>query len=285
LLGLAFSPDGRFLYLDSTDRRGDTNVVEYAMGDGGAPDLSTARLVLLVQQPRPTHNGGDLAFGPDGDLYIAMGDGGGAGDPYGNGQNLSVLLGKILRIDPRPSDDEPYEVPVDNPFVGRPGTDSEIWAYGLRNPWRFSFDRETGDLWIGDVGQMSWEEVDHQPAGIGGENYGWDGMEGTHARAGATPVIGPVAPVFEYPHEGGGCAVIGGYVYRGRAIPSLRGSYVFTDLCTGDVMAFRLRGAWAADVTDLRTHIDSPVSFGEDQEGELYVLSLTRGVVKIVPGG
>jgi glucose/arabinose dehydrogenase len=179
LLGLAFSPDGEFLYVNYTDVQGDTRVVEFAFDDRGA-DASSRREVLLVDQPYSNHNGGNLAFGPDGYLYIGLGDGGSAGDPEGNAQSLSTMLGKMLRIDPRPEGGEPYGIPRDNPFVGREGTLPEIWAYGLRNPWRYSFDRETGDLWIGDVGQNTREEVDVQAAGTqGGSNFGWDRLEGT----------------------------------------------------------------------------------------------------------
>ena len=159
LLGLAFSPDGEFLYVNFTDTAGDTRVVEFAFGDRGVNE-SSRREVLFVDQPYSNHNGGNLAFGPDGYLYIGLGDGGSAGDPQGNAQDLGTLLGKMLRIHPRPSGDDPYGVPADNPFHDRPGARPEIWAYGLRNPWRYSFDRATGDLWIGDVGQSDWEEID-----------------------------------------------------------------------------------------------------------------------------
>ena len=180
LLGLAFSPDGRFLYVDFTDVNGDTNVTEFAFGDDGA-DPASERRVLFVDQPFSNHNGGELVFGPDGYLYVGLGDGGSAGDPMGNAQSLSTLLGKLLRISPRPSKGEPYAIPPDNPFVGRDGARPEIWAFGLRNPWRFSFDAATGDLWIGDVGQNAWEEIDVEPAGSdGGSNFGWDRLEGTH---------------------------------------------------------------------------------------------------------
>ena len=187
LLGIAFSPNGRFLYVDFTDTIGDTRVVEFPFGEAGA-DVGSRRDVLFVHQPFSNHNGGALAFGPDGYLYVALGDGGSGGDPYGNGQSLSTLLGKILRISPRPSDGRPYGVPKDNPFVGRVGAKPEIWDYGLRNPWRFSFDRETRDLWIGDVGQSAWEEVDVERArSPGGLNFGWNLYEGSHPYASDGP--------------------------------------------------------------------------------------------------
>ena len=209
LLGIAFSPDGRSLYASYTDLNGNSNVVVYGMDDGVA-DPASRRMVLVVAQPFSNHNGGDLAFGPDGDLYIGLGDGGSEGDPNGNGQSLTTLLAKMLRIAPETSGAVPYTIPPDNPFVGKANVRPEIWAYGLRNPWRYSFDRATGDLWIGDVGQNTWEEIDLQPAGSpGGENYGWNRLEGTHPYEGDAPP-GAVPPVDEYPHTGGGCAVTGG---------------------------------------------------------------------------
>jgi glucose/arabinose dehydrogenase len=281
LLGLAFSPDGRFLYVNYTDVNGSTNVDEFAFRDGRA-DMGTRRRVLFVEQPFPNHNGGNLVFGPDGYLYIGLGDGGSGGDPYGNAQNLNALLGKMLRIDPRPSGGRPYGIPGGNPFVGRSGARPEIWAYGLRNPWRYSFDRETGDLWIGDVGQNSVEEIDVQRAASdGGQNYGWNRLEGTHRYSGNAPA-NAVPPVYEFLHDDGVCAVTGGYVYRGEAIPALQGAYLFADSCAGFVHAFRLEGGKAKDVTDLDLPVQSPVSFGEDDAGELYVLSLGGTVYRIV---
>jgi glucose/arabinose dehydrogenase len=293
LLGLAFSPTGAFIYVDYTDRKGDTNVVEFAWKDGRA-DRASRRSILFVRQPYPNHNGGNLLFGPDGDLYIGMGDGGSdytggdqQGDPHRNGQNLHVLLGKMLRIQPRMPDGSlppagaAYAIPSDNPFVGRSGARPEIWAFGLRNPWRFSFDRTTGDLWIGDVGAGSREEVDLQPStSKGAENYGWNAMEGTAAHR--EPPPDAVPPVYEYDHRGGQCAVTGGFVYRGTAIPDLAGWYVYGDYCTGTVSALRLLVdgshrvyvASGADIPQLS-------SFGHDQQGELYVMSLERGVYKL----
>jgi glucose/arabinose dehydrogenase len=284
LLGLVFSPDGRYGYVNYTDTNGDTHITEFAMRDGIA-DPSSRRDLLVVDQPFSNHNGGHLAFGPDGHLYIGLGDGGSAGDPNGNGQSLSVLLGKMLRIDPRPSGSDPYGVPADNPFVERPGARPEIWAYGLRNPWRYSFDRLTGDLWIGDVGQGEWEEVDLQPgASAGGENYGWNLMEGTHPYSGAEPPDGAVPPVFEYSHDEGGCVVTGGYVYRGEAIPQLRGAYVFADFCLGQLEALRVRDGDVTDHRVLGPVVSTISSFGEDASGELYALSLSEGIYKLVPG-
>jgi glucose/arabinose dehydrogenase len=282
LLGIAFSPDGRYLYLDYTDVNGDTHVAEWAMR-GGRPDPGSRRNVLTVDQPYANHNGGQLAFGPDGYLYVALGDGGSAGDPHGNGQSLDTLLGKILRISPRPSGGRPYGIPRDNPFVGRSGARPEIWAYGLRNPWRFSFDPVTRDLWIADVGQGEWEEIDHQPAGRGGQNYGWNALEGSHRFLGEAPA-GVVGPVLEYSHQNGTCTVIGGSVYRGRAIPNLTGAYLYGDYCAGWVRAAAVRagGRVGAD-RDLGVNVPSLTSFGMDQRGELYALSQAGPVYRIVP--
>jgi glucose/arabinose dehydrogenase len=283
LLGLAFSPDGRFLYVNYTDRNGDTNVVEYGMGSTVA-DAGSARRVLFIDQPFANHNGGNLAFGPDGYLYIGMGDGGSGFDPLHNGQNLGVLLGKMLRIDPRPSGGKAYSIPSGNPFVGRPDRRPEIWDYGLRNPWRYSFDRETGDLWIGDVGQSAREEIDFERAGSpGGRNYGWNLMEGTVRQTEDLPP-GLVLPIYEYEtHSGGTCAIVGGYVYRGRAIPSLQGAYLYSDNCAGVIRALRVRGGKVIQERSLGQQVDGFASFGQDQDGELYALSLTGGVYKILP--
>jgi glucose/arabinose dehydrogenase len=287
LLGLAFSPSGEFAYVNYTDRRGDTNIVEYAWRDGRL-DPSTARRVLFVDQPFPNHNGGDLVFGPDGFLYIGLGDGGSdytrgdpQGDPDRNGQNLRVLLGKMLRIDPRPSGMQPYGIPDDNPFVSQQDARPEIWAYGLRNPWRYSFDRATGDLWIGDVGAGAEEEIDLQPAGAaGGQNYGWNAMEGTVAWR--DPPAGAVPPLYEYDHRTGACSVTGGYVYRGTAIPDLVGWYVFGDYCTGVLHVLQVGPGGRRVYVAAGAVIPQLTSFGEDQQGELYALSLGGEVYRLV---
>ncbi|MFN2589658.1 MAG: sorbosone dehydrogenase family protein, partial [Actinomycetota bacterium] len=285
LLGLAFSPDGRFMYLNFTDPDGHTNVVEYRFR-AGRPDPGSRRCVLFVQQPYSNHNGGNLVFGPDGYLYIGLGDGGSGGDPENRAQSLRALLGKMLRIDPRPDGDRPYGIPPDNPFVGRSGARPEIWAYGLRNPWRYSFDRETGDLWMGDVGQGAREEIDLEPAGsAGGRNYGWNLFEGSERFQPINPLPVPndaVRPILDYPRTGGACAVTGGYVYRGAAIPALRGAYFFGDYCDGRVRAVAPRDG---RITGRRVvgAVDGLSSFGEDQDGELYALSLSGTVYRIVP--
>lgn len=283
LLGMAFSPDGQYLYVDFTDVNGNTRIEEFAMGERVA-DPASRREVLSVEQPYSNHNGGNLVFGPDGYLYIGLGDGGSGGDPHDNAQSLSTLLGKMLRISPRPSGDAPYTVPSDNPFVGEPDARPEIWAYGLRNPWRYSFDRETGDLWIGDVGQSAWEEVDLQPAASsGGENYGWNRVEGTHdysgdGRHGSTP------PVYEYSHDHGGCVVTGGYVYRGSAMPDLVGAYVFADFCLGQLEALRLHDGQVVGLAAVGAVLEGVTSFGQDAAGELYVMSIGGGLYRLAPG-
>lgn len=291
LLGLAFSPDGTKLYVDYTDRDGNTQIDELAMR-GRTPVGSSRRTVLSIDQPQPNHNGGQLAFGPDGDLYIGMGDGGGAGDtgpghaPGGNGQSSGTLLGKILRIDPTPTATGAYTVPPDNPFVGVDGARPEIWAYGLRNPWRFSFDRATGDLWIGDVGQNEYEEIDHARATNGrdagkGLNFGWNRMEGDHSYRGTAPNDAE-APVYEIAHDTGACAVVGGFVYRGSKLRGLRGNYLFSDNCDGTI---RLLVPDRAGVRATESGLDasSVSSFGQANDGTLYVASLSDGVFRIDP--
>ncbi len=222
-------------------------------------------------------------FGPDGHLYIGLGDGGGGGDPHGNAQSLRTLLGKMLRIRPRPFGGKPYRIPPDNPFVGRSGARPEIWAFGLRNPWRYSFDAETKDLWIGDVGQSAWEEIDFQRgSSLGGENYGWDRLEGSRQFEGSAPPK-HVLPVYEYANGGQNCAVTGGYVYRGHAIPAMRGAYVFGDACAGELQAFVYSGAVVRQAASLVVKVPQLASFGEGADRELYALSLAGEVFRLTP--
>ncbi len=280
LLGLAFHPDyaaNGLFFVNYTDANGDTAVVRYSVSaDPNRADPASAKMILQVAQPFPNHNGGDLVFGPDGYLYIGLGDGGSAGDPQGNGQNLKALLGKLLRIDVNQGD--PYGIPPDNPFVGHPEARPEIWAYGLRNPWRYSFDRATGDLYIADVGQNAYEEIDYQPAGSqGGENYGWNFMEGAHPFKGQAPA-GLSAPVVEYLHQVGGCSVTGGYVYRGPSLPALNGVYLYGDYCSGQVWALYRSGSSWENVALLNAFFTIS-SFGEDANGEVYVLDHGGGAV------
>ncbi|MFN8110851.1 MAG: PQQ-dependent sugar dehydrogenase [Thermoleophilia bacterium] len=279
LLGLAFHPDyaqnGR-LFVDYTDSQGNTRVVQFtASGDRQRVDTSTAKQILEVDQPYENHNGGMLAFGPDGMLYIGLGDGGSGGDPQHRAQDLGTLLGKILRIDVDHGD--PYAIPADNPFRSTSGARPEIWFYGLRNPWRFSFDRATGDMWIGDVGQNAIEEVDRAPAGQGGLNFGWSAWEGRSRfgnpqRPGSTVTM----PVFQYLHRNGGVSVTGGYVYRGAKVPALKGRYLVADWANGHVWSIRA-GAKPGDVRDitrrLGVRLHGVTSFAEGAGGEVYVIA------------
>jgi glucose/arabinose dehydrogenase len=291
LLGLAFHPqyasNGKF-YVDYTDLSGDTRVVEYLASSNPDSASATSREILFVDQPFPNHNGGQVAFGPDGYLYIGLGDGGDANDPQGNGQNLNTLLGKILRIDVNSA--SPYAIPAGNPFQGQSGKRGEIWSYGLRNPWRFSFDRGSGDMYIGDVGQNRYEEVDYEPAGTGGRNYGWVRMEGLHCFPSGTGCnqTGLTLPVVEYDHNAG-CSVTGGYVYRGGLIPELAGTYFYGDYCTGIVRSLRILNGMAAEEKDwtstLRTQAGGAMaglsSFGLDAAGELYLVLLGGEVYRL----
>jgi glucose/arabinose dehydrogenase len=282
LLGLAFSPhyaqDGRF-FVDYTDTAGDTVVAGFTRHDADHADPASERVVLHIQQPYANHNGGMVAFGPDGDLYVGMGDGGSGGDPQNNGQNLGSLLGKLLRVD---VSGDPYAVPSSNPFVGRSGARPEVFDYGLRNPWRYSFDRQTGDLFIGDVGQDRFEEIDAVRAGTaGGLDFGWRIMEGDSCyNPTACTHKGLTLPVYTYSHSFG-CAVVGGYVYRGTTYPALKGAYLFSDDCSGRIWAMdaaaALRGPTSAKVL-LESGL-TVSSFGQDDAGELYVTDLSGGKV------
>jgi glucose/arabinose dehydrogenase len=269
LLSLAFDPgyaSNRLFYVDYTDRNGDTRVVEFEARPGSAP--VRRRELLFVDQPYANHNGGQLAFGPDGRLYVGMGDGGSGGDPENRAQDLSQRLGKLLSMDVH--GDERWR----------------IEGYGLRNPWRFSFDRETGDLWIGDVGQSNWEEIDRTPrASPGLENYGWDVYEGTHGFEDKEPNPAGhlVMPLYEYSHDDG-CSVTGGFVYRGQAIAAARGRYFFGDYCSGSVWSLAARGN-SVDNVVLEGKVPALSSFGEDTEGEIYAASLNGEVFELVPGG
>lgn len=280
LLGICFSPDGALLYIDFTDHDGNTRVQEFEMRDDGTADEASRRELLFVEQPYGNHNGGHVMFGPDGMLYVGLGDGGSAGDPEGNGQDLGALLGKILRIDPRASGDDPYSVPADNPFLDDDGARPEIWMYGLRNPWRFSWDRATHDLWIGDVGQNEWEEIDFTPAGQSGVNFGWNAREGAHDYAGSAPEV-VVGPIYEYSHAEGGVSVTGGFVYRGSAIPDLVGAYLFADYAQGDIVALSQMDGALAEERDLGVNAGQVSTFGEDTAGELYVVDVNGRVLRI----
>lgn len=289
LLGLAFDPgfsDNGHLYVyysASNPRR--SVVSRFTMvraGYGGAADPQSELVLLEVEQPYPNHNGGQLAFGPDGYLYVSLGDGGSGSDPQGNGQNVTTLLGTILRIDvSNASPAEPYRVPEDNPFWDDETARGEIWAYGFRNPWRFSFDPVTGDLWTGDVGQNRFEEIDLV---VRGGNYGWNVLEGTHCFSPKTGCdqTGTAPPVLEYPINGE-CSVIGGYVYRAAAIPSLAGAYVYGDYCSGKVSALRYEGQGVAGNREIADTGHRITSFGVDRAGNLYVLTQRSGGFRLAP--
>ena len=281
LLGVAVSPDGRHLYVSFTDREHAVRLVEVAV-DGDGVDPTSRREVLTIRQPSIRHHGGNVVFGPDGLLWLGVGDGSLGGDPANAAQSLGVLSGKLLRLDPTPSGGRGYTVPATNPFVNRKGARPEIWAYGLRNPWRFSFDRATGDLWIGDVGQYIVEEID--VIGLrrsAGANFGWRRLEGTR-RFNGSPPPRAVPPVDEYYHRNGRCAVVGGYVYRGSQIRGLQGAYVYGDVCDGRIRALAYAHGRPVRHRDLGLKVPGLVSFAEDQDGELYTVSLAGDVRRLV---
>jgi len=286
LLSMAFHPDyahNGFFYVDYTDTQGDTRVERYHVGaSANVADPASAQRVLTVAQPYANHNGGLVMFGPDGYLYVGMGDGGSGGDPQGNGQNPAALLGKILRIDVNGA--APYAIPPTNPFVGQTGKRPEIWFTGVRNPWRFSFDREAGLLYLADVGQNAWEEVNVTPAATGGLNLGWNLMEASHCYGGGgCSQQGLTLPVLEYSHADG-CSITGGYVYRGSAVPAIRGHYFYADYCQGWIRSFRWDGSQAVDRRswDLGG-IGNVTSFGEDAAHELYVTSANGRLYRFAP--
>ncbi len=289
LLSLAFHPhyegNGRFfVYL--TDPDGDSRVEEWTVsGDPNVADPTSASLVLGVEQPFANHNGGLLLFDPDGLLLVGLGDGGDAGDPGNNGQDPHTLLGSLLRLDVDGGD--PYGIPPDNPFADGDGGRPEVWAYGLRNPWRYAIDRPTGLLYVADVGQSDWEEVNVGAVDEPGLNYGWNVMEGTHCfrPSSGCDETGLTLPVLEYSHAEG-CSITGGVVYRGEAVPALQGRYLYADLCEGWIRSFRFADGEATDVVEhVSGGIGSPVSFGTDGSGEVYVMTAEGGVYRFTGSG
>lgn len=293
LLGLAFDPDfstNGYFYLNYTNPEGNTHISRFSTSNSNrdSADANSEVVLLTVEQPFANHNGGQLKFGPDNYLYIALGDGGSGGDPFNNGQDPSTFLGKMLRIDvSSTSDGKEYAIPSSNPFVGMEGYLEEIWATGLRNPFRFSFDRLNGDLWIADVGQNAWEEINMQDTtSEGGENYGWGCWEGTHlfkedCEPNATP---PTFPIAEYPHTDDGCSgsIIGGHVYRGKLFPNMRGKYFYTDYCTGVFRTvYQDHGVW---VNRYLATFDpfKYTSFGENRFGELFLADTQEGKIYLV---
>jgi glucose/arabinose dehydrogenase len=295
LLGLAFHPDygaGRDdLYVNYTASDSDTVIARYRVDpdDPDVADPASEEILIRLEDPYGNHNGGNLVFGPDGYLYIGMGDGGGGGDPLEAGQDLGTLFAKMLRIDvDGTSDGRPYAIPDDNPFVGEAGAEPEIWSLGLRNPWRYSFDAVTGDLWIGDVGQGRWEEIDRSLAAEGagrGLNFGWNVMEGPDCFPADDPCEGTddlTLPIASYEH-GPGCSVTGGFVYRGTAQPALAGVYVFADYCSGELFGLSSSGPDVQDPVSYGRIEGSIASFGEDEERELYAADLRGGrIVRVV---
>lgn len=298
LLGIAFHPEyssNGFFYVNYIGNDGDTHLSRFSVSANPDSADPTSEFNIFIQnQPFANHNAGMVAFGPDGYLYVGFGDGGSGNDPQNNGQKATTWLGKMLRIDI--DNGSPYSVPADNPYVGAVDTLEEIWAFGLRNPWRYSFDRLTGDLYIGDVGQNAIEEIDFQPSSsTGGENYGWRLKEGTscfNPSSNCDPSGALIDPVHEYSHGGNPhrCSVTGGYVYRGCAMPELDGTYFFGDYCSGNIWSFKTDGSNVTDFTDHTADLGSSQfgisSFGQDAQGEVYVVDLNSGTVyKIVPDG
>lgn len=289
LFSVAFPPNfatKNYFYVNYTNKAGNTVVSRFAViGSGDAADSASENIILTVEQPFDNHNGGQIAFGPDGMLYIGMGDGGGGGDPLGSGQNASSLLGKLLRIDVE-SGAQPYAIPATNPFVNNNSIRAEIWASGLRNPWRFSFDREKGDLFIADVGQNQFEEINFQAANSpGGENYGWNIMEGNHCFQRSTcNNQGLVNPILEYDHANGDRSITAGFVYRGNVFPRMRGIYLFADFVSGRIAGLRRASAEPSASFEpalLADTVFSISSFGEDESGEMYIADITGRVFRI----
>jgi glucose/arabinose dehydrogenase len=284
LLSMAFAPDyerSRRFYVDFTDRNGNTRVKQFLRSkrNPNRADRSTRRQILFVSQPYPNHNGGLLLFGPDRLLYVGLGDGGLAGDPQNRAQDLDSLLGKILRIDPKPAGG--YDSPPSNPFAGRAGRD-EIYTYGMRNPWRFSFDRKTGDLYIGDVGQNAYEEVDYASRGSArGRDYGWSCFEARHRYNPSRSCPAATPPVLEFGHDHGECSVTGGVVVRDPGLPALAGRYLYGDYCAGDIRSFRIEGGRAVSDRSAGLHVASLSSFGEDARGRVYATSLNGPVYRL----
>ncbi len=289
LLGLAFHPTADFAYVDFTDNSGDTVVAEFAIDSTGRFDRDSYRELLTVDQPYSNHNGGQLAFGPDQLLYIGVGDGGSGGDPQRTALDLSTRLGKILRIDPSASGDQPFTVPADNPFVDTAGADPTIWAYGLRNPWRFSFEPISGDLWIGDVGQGDFEEINRSTAterrdAARGANFGWSAFEGFERFNEDQPADGAIPPLFVYDHSDGRCSVTGGTLVGGDAVADLAGWYLFGDYCTGQI--------WALDPTAPAdqprvveiARLEALVALAEGPGDDVYAVSNGGTVARLVPG-
>ena len=284
LLSLTFSPGGTKLYAYYTaPGTGAITVAEYVM-NGDVANVGTRRELLSIPHPGQTnHNGGDFHFGRDGMLYMSTGDGGGGGDPNNNAQNINSLLGKMLRISVTPDSPAQYTIPSGNPFVGRAGRD-EIWMYGLRNPWRWSFDRSTGDMWIGDVGQNAYEEIDFAATGRKGINWGWRNREGFHAYNGGAMPAGAKNPLLEVDQDDGSCAIVGGYVYRGTKIANLNGAYIFGDFCRSMLVGVVQRNGTVVERRDMGVEVSGLTAFGQDRSGELYAATIGGTIYKLTQG-
>ncbi len=285
LLDIEFSLDGRLLYVSYTDLDGSSVVAEYDIARSNSANANSRRELLRIPQPASNHNGGSLAIGADGFLYVGIGDGGGSGDPQGNGQNTDTLLGTILRIDPVATETAPYLIPDGNPFADGGGA-PEIFLYGVRNPWRFSFDQASGDMWIADVGQNAFEEINHLTASTGfgaGANLGWNRMEAFDPYDGGTPPPGSTVPVFAYAHENGRCSVTGGHVYRGPTIPLLDSVYVFGDYCTGEVFGLSVSTNTVLRPLSITTPREELVSIGTGPDDELYLVLSGGQIQRIQP--
>jgi len=283
LLGLAYGPDADWLYVYRADAARDDVVTAHPLGADGLPDPEAGRVILTVDHPDSLqHHGGALVVGTDGLLYVGLGDGGGLGDPRENAEDRSTHLGKVLRIDPTPDAPEPYRIPPDNPFVEDSDAAPEIWVLGVRNPFRMGLDGDTGDLWLGDVGQSCWEEIDHLPTGAdsaGGANLGWDHLEGTHEFEGGEVPGRSLAPIQEHPHADGWCGIVAGYVPRGSSVPGLDGRLLYTDYCKGKVLALAVDGTGALDpgearLVDTGLRVENPLAIVPGPGGEPWVLSL-----------
>ncbi|HVS61559.1 MAG TPA: PQQ-dependent sugar dehydrogenase [Gemmatimonadaceae bacterium] len=287
LFSVAFHPQyatNHFFYVYfTTQTNGDIRIERFTATTADVADPATSKLILTVaHSTQANHNGGLVSFGPDGMLYAGLGDGGGGGDPSGNGQNYNALLGSLLRLDVDGGD--PYRVPLDNPFINQTNRRGEIWAKGLRNPWRYAFDAPTGLLYIADVGQNLHEEVDVATASTGGLNYGWNIMEGASCyNSSSCTQSGFAAPIIDYGHTSGACSITGGYVYRGSAIPAIRGHYFYSDYCSGFLRSFRYSNGLAVDKKDWSLTMSTVASFGVDAAGELYVMS-GNSILKIAQG-
>jgi glucose/arabinose dehydrogenase len=292
LLSMVFHPQyasNGYFFLYYTNLAGDIVIERRQVSAGNANVADPLSALTILAIPHPTfsnHYGGLLSFGPDGYLYAGTGDGGSAGDPSGNAQNTNVLLGKLLRLDVNASTvAQPYAIPADNPFAGTAGARAEIWAYGLRNPWRYAFDVPAQLLYLADVGQANWEEVDVRPVGQAGNNYGWNSMEGAHCyNSSSCNQAGLVLPAIEYGHDAAGaCSITGGYVYRGTALPELTGQYLYSDYCSGWLKSFSYSNGTASAVTDWGiTNVGNILSFGQDAQNELYMLSGTGKVYRVI---